>query len=401
MLKSLLPLVIAFIFGWLLHVLYVNINEKSNTKHISLVTGEEECSEDEKAPEVFEKIVYQDVVQFVPQTKIVYKTKQVKNEDNVSDPFMLALAEKKFYDAMSYYEEADEEKHPSYQTALAAFFSQEQIKNPIQTVEQMQYFIEIESESKLIVFQLAQLFEKKEAYLQALNLIINFSYVADYTEIRAIHTRIKSISLAYIKKLSSSDNLKSLIDFLITQRNIGVLSEFYAFELAKAYLSLKKYTDSAEVLEELTKEEMYKERALELLSFVEQKMEEQREYPIQIPLVRRGSHFIVQAYVDDIAVSLMLDTGASTTSIDHDLVSHLKVVKKNALFHTAGGTIYSSIYQAGSFSIGEVSLKDFNVVGYLFPSSGDNGLLGMNFLSQFRFKIDQEEAILFLGNKKY
>ena len=116
------------------------------------------------------------------------------------------------------------------------------------TIEQMQYFIEIEAESKIIIFQLAQLFEKKEAYQEALNLIVDFSYAAEYAEKSAIYTKIKSISLKYITKLSSANNFKNLIDFLIAQRNVGVLSEFYAFELAKVYLKLKKYMNSVEVI---------------------------------------------------------------------------------------------------------------------------------------------------------
>ena len=401
MIKSIFPILISFLLGWTLHLLYAQSNQ-NNIKKVSTVHVQKaDCSdyEDSITHEIVEKTVVKEVIKLVP--KIVYREKKEKGEENNStnDLFLLALAKKEFYDAMNYYEDADEEKHKEYQTALIGYFQAEQVKNLAKTIEQMQYFIEIDPESQKIVFQLAQLFEKLGAYRQALNIIIDFSYVASYEQTPLINTKIKSISIAYISKLNKSKNLKSLIEFLTNRINKGVLTEFYSFELAKAYLKLKKYIDSATLLEELKENDTYKERAIELLAFIQEKLEEQEEYPVQIPLIRDGSHFLVQAYADNIPVLLMIDTGASITSIDYNIVKHLNVQKENNLFHTAGGDIYETIFQAKSFTIGSLSLENFSISGSSFPSNDFNGLLGMNFLGQFKFKIDQKEAILFLGKK--
>ncbi len=389
---------ISLLIGWTLHVLYAQYSNKTNSK-LQVKNNDYSNYEEGCTPETIKKTVVKEAIKYVPQTKIIYKEKKVEDKNVTDDLFLLALGRKEFYDAMDYYEEADEEKHKEYKTALVGYFQAEQSENLIKTIEQMQYFIGIEPESIEIVFQLAQLFEKHGLYRQALNIIVEFSYVASYSQISLINTKIQSISLDYISKLSKSQNLKTLINFLTNRINKGVLVDFYSFELAKAYLKLKKYSDSTTLLEELKEHDIYKERAIELLAFIQEKLEEQAEYPIQIPLIKHGSHFLVQAYADNTSILLMIDTGASITSIDQNIINHLKVLKENALFHTAGGDIYQTIFQAESFTVGSLTLKNFNISGSTFPSKDFNGLLGMNFLGKFKFKIDQKESILFLGQK--
>ena len=402
MIKSLFPIFIAFLTGWILHVLYTQYNQKNSKEFSMLPYKQVDCSDFDETitHKVIEKIVEKEVIKFVPKTKIVYRTKETEADINASeqDLFLLSLAKKEFYDAMNHYEDADEEKHPIYQTALLGYFNTEQTKNPSKTIEQMQYFIEIEAESKPIVFQLAQLFEKQEEYEKALELIIDLSYIVSYTERSSIHTKMKSISTNYILKLTASNNFKDLVDFLINQVNVGIIEGFYSLELAKAYLKLKKYLNSIEVLQVLKENEDYKERAIELLTFIETKMEELKEYPVQIPLIRKGLHFYVRAYAENIPLLLLVDTGASMTTVDYNKISHFQRVKENVLFHTAGGDVYNTIYQAKSFNIGELTFENFKISGTQFTVSKD-GLLGMNFLGKFKFKIDQKEAVLFLGEK--
>jgi clan AA aspartic protease (TIGR02281 family) len=153
------------------------------------------------------------------------------------------------------------------------------------------------------------------------------------------------------------------------------------------------------VLQLLKYNELYKERAIALLNYVQLKLEEQEEYPIQIPLIRYGLHFLVKAKVDNIEVTLMLDTGASTTTIDIHKIQYLPIIRENVLFHTAAGKLYENIHQAREFKIGSTILTDFSVSASHFTSGFKDGLLGMNFLGNFKFKIDQREAILYLGKK--
>ena len=394
MIKLLSSLFFGLILGWTFHYIYNGSNEE---KPQQLLT-KTDCTD---SYEVVEKIVIKKVIEYVPKIKIIYKTQKVEEQDDnkSKDLFFIALEKKEFDTAIGHYEEADEEKYPSYRSALYAYFEKMQLKLPRQTIEEMQTFIELEPENKLFVFQLTKLFEKKGEYNLALNLLIDLSYIISFNEKKSIHTRMKSISKSYIGKLNEAENFKELIDFLMTRMNIGVLSEFYSYELAKVYLKLKKYYESIELLQALKDNKLYKERAIALLNYVQLKLEEQEEYPIQIPLIPHGLHFLVKAKVDNINVTLILDTGATTTSIDVNKIQYLPVVRENALFHTAAGKLYENIHEAKEFKIGSTTLTDFRVSGSHFTGRYSDGLLGMNFLGNFKFKIDQREAILYLGKK--
>ena len=394
--KLFFAILISFLMGWIAHTPNSSIAIADRINQIDCSNYNETAS-----PEIIEKIVVKEVIKFIPKKEIIYKEREKKAETNSSqkDLFLMALEKNEFDEAMEYYQDADEEKHTLYQTALFGYFERLKIEEPPQAEEQMKSFIEIEPKSKIIVFQLTRLLKREDKYQEALNTLIDFSYVVSYRDKKSIYSKIKGISLDYIKKLTSTKSFKPLIEFLLNRINRGVLNNFYSFELAKVYIKIKQYSSAIKLLEELKESSVYKERASEMLVYIENKLEELKEYPIQIPLIRRGLHFLVKAYIDGTPMSLLIDTGASKTSIDYNKISHLKIIKENVKFHTAGGDIYETIFQANIFSVGSVSFQNFQISSLQFTGGGQDGLLGMNFLGKFKFKIDQEEAILFLGEK--
>ena len=392
--NSITLVLVSLLLGWIFHGIYVD-----NTTLLPN-QGKEEVSDfecEDLSPNVIEKTVEKEVVKYVPQIKIVYKEK--KDDNKTKDLFLIALEEKKFYKAMEYYEDSEEKKHPIYQKALLGYFKQEQLNRPIEIISQLRYFIEMESNNKAFIFLLAHFYEQKGAFRKAIETLIEFSYEASSEDLLIFENKIKSLSLHYLKLLMKRDDYSHAIDFLQTQINIGALSDFFSFELAKIYLKLKKYTKSKELLEMLKENDIYKERAIALLNYIDEKLEEKKEYPIQIPLLKAGLHFVVKAYVNQKEVLLLIDTGASITSVDYNLVSDLEVVERNVVFNTANGKIQSNIFNSNKFTIGSVTLNNFHIVGGIESGSPIQGLLGMNFLGKYKFKIDQKEAILFLGKK--
>ena len=395
MVKSIALVVVSICVGWVFRGIYADeTTDSSNQKREEL--SDVEC--EDISHEVIEKTIEKEIIKYVPKTKIVYR--ENKQEDNVTkDPFFIALEQKKFYKAMEYYEEAEEEKHPTYKNALLGYFRKEELSVPWKTVHQIRYFLNMETENEKFVFLLSGIFVRLGVYSMALDLLVDFSYVASFENIKLIHTKIKSISLTYIDELMVAQEYKELVTFLLNRINIGVLSEFYSFELAKVYIKLKKYIKAKELLEELIYNDIYKERAIKLLDYIDEKLAELAEYPIQIPLMRSGRHFLVKAYVNQREVVLLLDTGASITTIDDTIVNGLDIFKKDVTFGTANGEILSNIYSADNFTIGEITISNFHISGGLPVDNSIDGLLGMNFLGRYKFKIDQKEAILFLGNK--
>jgi len=399
--KFFFSIIISLLLGWFLNILFTKDEVKKEIAKNTSSAPMEYWEYNKVSPSIEEKIVIKEVIKLVPQIKFIYKDHKKSREINSSekDLFFIALEKNNFYEALNYYEEAEEEKQLLYQTSLFAYFQKLKIEAPSKAIEQMQYFIEIEPESKRIVFQLAQLFEEKEVYQEALDLIINFSYITSYSDKTALYSKIREISVNYIQKLSSTNSFEALIGFLIDRINMGILTDFYSFELAKVYLKVKKYLNAQEELQTIQENETYKERVFIMLTFIQNKLEEKEEYPIQIPLIRDGLHFLVQVRVDNIPLILLIDTGASITSIDYNKINHLKVIKKDAKFQTANGEITETIFQAKTFSLGSISFKNFKISSLHFTGGEQDGLLGMNFLGKFKFKIDQKEAILFLGNK--
>ncbi len=122
-----------------------------------------------------------------------------------------------------------------------------------------------------------------------------------------------------------------------------------------------------------------------------------------IPLTRRGQHFLVDATPDDGgSLQLLIDTGASMTIVTPAALQRQGVryrdTGRSRVFNTANGPVRASIYILESLSVGDWYVKQLEIgVLELGGQTGMDGLLGMNFLKHFRFFIDQNESMLRLS----
>lgn len=122
----------------------------------------------------------------------------------------------------------------------------------------------------------------------------------------------------------------------------------------------------------------------------------------KLPLTRRGDQYIVDARLDGGPVlSLLVDTGASMTVISRQRLESLGYVVDGlpAYFATAGGVVEGPVMTMSALALGGATVRQLPV-GVLpidFPGEID-GLLGMNFLRHFEFRIDQETATLSLDS---
>lgn len=121
---------------------------------------------------------------------------------------------------------------------------------------------------------------------------------------------------------------------------------------------------------------------------------------VDIPLLRMGDHFLVDALLNNSQqVRLLIDTGASMTILTPDFLkrsnlSYLDTGKK-MLFNTANGQVNVPMYKIESLSLGEWQVNQMEIgVIPLDNETAFNGLLGMNFLKHFQFYIDQNDAYL-------
>jgi clan AA aspartic protease (TIGR02281 family) len=121
-----------------------------------------------------------------------------------------------------------------------------------------------------------------------------------------------------------------------------------------------------------------------------------------IPLVRSGSHFLVDVRLGSAQQArLLIDTGASLTMLTPDMLQRRGVVAhatgKTGVFNTANGRVRAPIYRLDSLSVGDWEVSNLDVGVLELDDAQFDGLLGMNFLRHFRFFIDQNAALLRLS----
>jgi clan AA aspartic protease (TIGR02281 family) len=171
--------------------------------------------------------------------------------------------------------------------------------------------------------------------------------------------------------------------------------------LVRAQYQLGQFEYARKTIDPLLNQPNYKIKARALLAKIEAALRD----PQSIPLSRQGEHFIVQAVMNDtFKVSLMLDTGASISLLSERAFEALSrysevVYVKDLQLNTAGGIVTTSIYQVDQFTIQGYTINDFIFAVSPYVSEGNDGLLGMNFLSAFDFYIDQNNNSLILKNK--
>lgn len=161
---------------------------------------------------------------------------------------------------------------------------------------------------------------------------------------------------------------------------------------------LERAKDSIEILIEHPN---YQVKARDLLA----KIDATLNAPESISLKRQGEHFIVDATINaQVNVSLLLDTGASISLLSERAFDELMQYSeatylRDIQMNTAGGAIIASLYQVDEVNIQGNVVNDFVFAVSDFASDHNDGLLGMNFLKQFDFYIDQDNSELTLKDK--
>ena len=121
-----------------------------------------------------------------------------------------------------------------------------------------------------------------------------------------------------------------------------------------------------------------------------------------IPLKQFGDQYVVEAKLSSNPVALLIDTGASVTAVSKQYFDNLSNRYKTEYLGrfsigTAAGSIMASMYQFQELTINHVTVQNLPVVILPMQSIANaDGLLGMNFLREFDFKIDQRQSVMFI-----
>jgi clan AA aspartic protease (TIGR02281 family) len=124
-----------------------------------------------------------------------------------------------------------------------------------------------------------------------------------------------------------------------------------------------------------------------------------------VPFEKHGSVVIVKATLNGKApVKLILDTGASFTMISSATAKQLDIEtsqqNRSMPFQTANGMIQAALINLDSISVAGLELKNLTAAVHdALPDPEVAGLLGLNFLTNFRMDIDTEKGVVHLEKK--
>ena len=126
-----------------------------------------------------------------------------------------------------------------------------------------------------------------------------------------------------------------------------------------------------------------------------------RSSDIVVPLISVGSSFIIDSTIEQQSARLLLDTGASITSLSSDLIERLKLdpTGQSIRLSTANGITNARIYRVKQLRLGSLVLRDMLIAEInLSNNRSFQGLLGTDALNQlqpqYSYLIDNQESAL-------
>jgi clan AA aspartic protease (TIGR02281 family) len=225
-----------------------------------------------------------------------------------------------------------------------------------------------------------------------------------------VNSKIDALALDTINKLKGVKSWDILANFVEPLWQIAPYDRAYILTLAEAYAEQQRRSLMESALASLPDDDPDALRVRHIIDETgETSLGEQddslfnpEQYSRSITLIRSDDHFLVRANLQGNNLALMLDTGASSTVISQRVFNKMRRSQDaefigRYMVNTAGGQIEAPIYQFRRLSIADYVVKDVAVI--VLPMEDFNqadGLLGMNFLREFDFKIDQQNALLYL-----
>ncbi len=217
-----------------------------------------------------------------------------------------------------------------------------------------------------------------------------------------IDALIGKVENEYAKQLKDNEQLGELLHLYesLTRNTPDNLVAFY--KLAEIQHRLHHYYDALSSLNYVLYDPLWGPLAQSMAEKIQKSIDLIGN--IQIPLERSGSHFIVTARINGIdGARLLIDTGASLCVLRPQAAQQFGLPTESEDQVTL--TLTSSIFntpriEINSMSIGDVELRNVKAaIIEMPPGTETDGLLGMNFLGEFSFFIDQTEEILYLSEK--
>ncbi len=201
--------------------------------------------------------------------------------------------------------------------------------------------------------------------------------------------QIEELVTLQINALTQAQQWQQLLEHSLQWLDYAPHNPYYLYTYAMAYYQLGDYVASQVALEQLPENHAFINQANEL----RHKLQQALTGVDIIELTPRGAHYLVNSVINDtLHVKLMIDTGASFTVINQAQLDNLT---EPAIFigtlqvNTANGIVVAKRYRLRSFQIGQQYIDNFDVL--VIDNHSGVGLLGMNFLGNYKFNINQQQ----------
>ena len=213
--------------------------------------------------------------------------------------------------------------------------------------------------------------------------------------------------------LVAAGDLFGLTNIYEQMRSLNLLRPIHRLGQAQIYLQTGNLITARDILVELTNEPSVRiaaekimlEHQQQFASSNSNKIALQNDYSHQIALVSRGNQYWADLEIEDNVVTLLIDTGASMTTLSRQAFQALPNTNNfdlmgQRMFNTANGITKGNIYRVDRLALGRFTLNNAQiaVLDFKMPE-GVDGLLGMNVLQHFRFHIDQGQQVLYLADR--
>lgn len=263
--------------------------------------------------------------------------------------------------------------------------------------ESLSYFVEHKGDYFDGLIRLAELTMNREAYVESFDRLLRADRLTRDSgdQDRLDATLAALVSRVEERALAAGEHERLVVFLRRVTRAMPEKSE-YLLQLGELQLRLGDYPSAMQTLAQVQNHHELGESARALMS----RPQIEAAPGEVIALARMGDQFVVEAVIDQgPRLALLIDTGAAVTVLRSEalLASGHSPGSNLVLFATANGVVEAPLVTVEQLSVGNASVGPIAIGSLLLELPSDvDGLLGMNFLRHFEFRIDQQASQLIL-----
>ncbi|MEX2962038.1 retroviral-like aspartic protease family protein [Microbulbifer sp. TYP-18] len=302
-----------------------------------------------------------------------------------------------------------DDKHERYAyLSMGKFFQQGFDQGEyLKLIPLLNSYLQINDDDQYAIYLLAESYKLTGDLVAAIKAYYRLEhYTYEVDKIEDIKRIIKTLVQAYHKKIDPENSGKVLwpqmLEFYEELALLDPNDYSYLYRQAEIHYLLNDYPRSLELLDYLLGDLAWGKVAQQLKTKISSKLKAKEG----IDLRKVNGHFIVSGVLGGRhKVELLIDTGATISVISSQFFQQLNAnyqpeFLSKTVMNTANGQVVVPVYRFDQFSIDGRVINDIEFAVMSLPGVEESqGLLGMNYLKNFRFNIDQENSLLFLDLK--